>query len=96
MPSLISGISRALASGEVTKTNRAGVLFTAVGPNLVRSYSLRSSSSGTGRSDQALRVRASVNSWARAASVSGRSRTGVESKAMGKSLLNGISNSSDC
>ena len=68
LPSLISRSSRALAWGEVTKTNRAGVLLTAVGPNLVRSYSWRSRASGTGRSDQALRVRAWVNSCARAAS----------------------------
>ncbi|MNV23243.1 hypothetical protein D3C71_1142500 [compost metagenome] len=37
LPSAMCVDRRALASGEVTKTKRAGVMLTAVGPNLVRS-----------------------------------------------------------
>ena len=67
LPACTHGNSRAFASGERTNSNRAGEQLAEVGAIFSRSYRRSSSASVTGWSRQPFCVRASRNSWCRAA-----------------------------
>ena len=65
LPGATAGSSRALASGVVMKTNRAGEEFALVGPNAARLYASFSNSIGTGSGRHTQCVRASRNIWSK-------------------------------